>query len=121
MSLIGGAESKVGLKGKITVNQMKPKEIPYAGIDEATECGWYVADTAQFGEDMIQFDTMGVSRLLLRTDADEFGDITQTAYLEGYVLRRYKSVFTKLWSPWEWENPPMYLDTEYRTTERYEG
>lgn len=25
------------------------------------------------------------------------------------------------WQPWEWVNPPMLLDTEYRTTERYQG
>lgn len=25
------------------------------------------------------------------------------------------------WQPWEWVNPPMLLDTEYRTTERYLG
>lgn len=25
------------------------------------------------------------------------------------------------WGEWEWENPPMYLGEEYRTTERYNG
>lgn len=25
------------------------------------------------------------------------------------------------WQPWEWVNPPMALNTEYRTTERYMG
>lgn len=25
------------------------------------------------------------------------------------------------WTEWEWENPPMVLGTEYRTTERYKG
>ena len=25
------------------------------------------------------------------------------------------------WQPWEWVNPPMEWDTEYRTTERHEG
>ena len=27
----------------------------------------------------------------------------------------------KDWFPWEWINPPMKLNTEYRTTERYTG
>lgn len=25
------------------------------------------------------------------------------------------------WSEWEWENPPMAMGTEYRTTERWQG
>jgi hypothetical protein len=25
------------------------------------------------------------------------------------------------WGPWEWINPPMQYDTEYRTIERWEG
>lgn len=37
----------------------------------------------------------------------------------GYELIRHKINGT--WGEWEWENPPMDVDTEYRTTERYHG
>lgn len=30
-------------------------------------------------------------------------------------------VNTRSWSEWEWENPPMIVGQEYRTTKRYEG
>lgn len=29
--------------------------------------------------------------------------------------------FTIGWQPWEWENPPMAIGVEYRTTERWDG
>lgn len=29
--------------------------------------------------------------------------------------------YQNTWQPWEWENPPMMLGVEYRTTERYLG
>ena len=29
--------------------------------------------------------------------------------------------FTRSWSEWEWENPPMIAGQEYRTTKRYKG
>jgi hypothetical protein len=32
-----------------------------------------------------------------------------------------KVKYNGAWQPWEWENPPMIMDTEYRTTERYNG
>lgn len=48
---------------------------------------------------------------------------TQTIYYIGQKmgakLRRYNADGT--WYPWEWENPPMILGHEYRTTERYMG
>lgn len=35
------------------------------------------------------------------------------------LLIRHKSGET--WGEWEWANPPMVIDVEYRTTERYKG
>ena len=36
-------------------------------------------------------------------------------------VRKIYSSYEGAWQPWEWENPPMTLGTEYRTTERYKG
>lgn len=37
----------------------------------------------------------------------------------GAILRRV--IYGNTVNPWEWVNPPMRLDTEYRTTERFLG
>lgn len=34
---------------------------------------------------------------------------------------RRQKVFNGTWQPWEWENPPVQLGVEYRTTERWLG
>lgn len=36
------------------------------------------------------------------------------------VLRRHRNS-SSVWTEWEWDNPPMALGVEYRTTERYLG
>lgn len=44
--------------------------------------------------------------------------------LEAICYSGYKAVLRKVngtWSNWEWENPPMEVSTEYRTTERWSG
>lgn len=37
----------------------------------------------------------------------------------GFIARKNK--YNGYWTDWEWENPPMSLGTEYKTTERYQG
>lgn len=47
---------------------------------------------------------------------------TQHAYFdmhEGVKLTRYK--IAGVWQPWEWNNPPMGIGIEFRTTERWNG
>lgn len=40
----------------------------------------------------------------------------------GYVaLKRVWFYSDNVWRDWEWENPPMVVGTEYRTTERWKG
>lgn len=36
-------------------------------------------------------------------------------------LKALKRFYGGVWQPWEWENPPMTADVEYRTTERING
>ena len=38
---------------------------------------------------------------------------------KGTRVFRYKE--NGVWAEWEWENPPMNIGVEYRTTERYKG
>lgn len=48
-----------------------------------------------------------------------FGIKNTSGILDGTVCKRYKVKDT--WSAWEYVNPPMDLNVEYRTTERYQG
>ena len=56
-----------------------------------------------------------------------YGNIYQTVKYNGHVARRYSirdedDVNTVAsWSSWEYENPPMTLGVEYRTTQRHQG
>ena len=47
--------------------------------------------------------------------------IHQKATYKEYVARRYTPDGCKTWSEWEYENPPMLVGKEYRTTERWNG
>ena len=47
-----------------------------------------------------------------------YGDVT-CASVEGCVVRFNK--YGGVWGPLEWVNPPMLPNTEYRTTERWNG
>lgn len=50
--------------------------------------------------------------------------ITGTTYNGIQVIRRKNVVVdggAGVWQEWEWVNPPMASDTEYRTTERFNG
>lgn len=82
--------------------------------------GWYWwGPVPQNGPNSCPYSTM-------RVDCGEKATgnyATQTVYFisgkRGGVLRRF--CVDDEWFPWEWENPPMWLGSEYRTTERYLG
>lgn len=46
-------------------------------------------------------------------------DFTTYSYYGG--LKWSKSYYQGVWQPIEWVNPPMILETEYRTTEKHHG
>ena len=51
--------------------------------------------------------------------------IIQTAYVYGmsslYIGHVIRTSHNGTWSAWEWENPPMIIGVEFRTTERHSG
>ena len=49
-----------------------------------------------------------------------FAKTKTSGVLGGTIAQRNKQDENN-WGPWEWVNPPMDLNTEYRTTERYRG
>ena len=49
-----------------------------------------------------------------------FAKRSNSGVLGGTIVQRNKQEQND-WGPWEWVNPPMNLNTEYRTAERYMG
>lgn len=45
--------------------------------------------------------------------------MVHSTYVQGSLLTKTK--YNGVWEPLEWENPPMVLGVEYRTTERWKG
>lgn len=62
---------------------------------------------------------------LVRVDAQTESSVHQTAYSgmatsTGFIVMK-RVCFDGSWGEWEYENPPMVVGNEYRTTERFEG
>lgn len=62
---------------------------------------------------------------LVRVDAHDDENVHQTAYSGyatsiGFIVQR-RVFWNGVWGEWEYENPPMVVGQEYRTTERYMG
>ncbi len=51
------------------------------------------------------------------------GDISQECFgqFSGVMHKRFRWYCDGAWNEWEWVNPRMVPETEYRTTERYNG
>ena len=60
--------------------------------------------------------------VVVRTDGVDGNSLVQTAFvLDSYFSKLVRRKMFGTWGAWEWENPPMVLDVEYRTTERWNG
>ena len=88
-------------------------------IDNLKTNGWYYTTSANgyyIGSEPIYY-------ILVRVDSwkDTAGmeNVCQTIF---HGERRVRRVCNRgIWGEWEWENPPMLLGEEYRTTERWNG
>jgi hypothetical protein len=56
------------------------------------------------------------------------GTLWKYTYKYGFLtadnysgVKAIKTYYGGTWNAWEWENPPMSPDVEYRTTERHNG
>lgn len=88
-----------------------------ADIDTYVENGWWRFDAVGV------YDAIGVSanHSVLRIDAGR--TVVQTLFLSSHdaVVTRRKIATESAWGEWEWVNPPMQINVEYRTTEQYQG
>lgn len=88
-----------------------------ANANNANKSGWYGVDT-----NTTNIPSGAPGTMFVKTLSTENGtDIYQTVTSGVTAIRRYYSSWAGAWQPWEYENPPMSLGVEYRTTERCEG
>jgi hypothetical protein len=94
----------------------------WAEIDSLRKPGWYAIS------DLYALEGTGVANAVMRVDGDEKVFVVQTLWVYDaehsgrYKLQRHITGGGPYgWTEWEWENPPLLLGREYRTTERYGG
>ena len=83
-----------------------------------TKNGWYRVDAST-----VDIPDVGLTNGVLRIDEAD-GDLIHQSlyfYVPGKVHKMERVHFNGTWYPWEWVNPPMDVDIEYRTTERHLG
>ena len=65
----------------------------------------------------------GTGSILVQSVVTTYGDYKRDIYVTlksgANIAHCYYSSYAGHWQSWEWENPPMILGQEYRTTERY--
>ena len=73
---------------------------------------WYVdSNTANVPE--------GISNGVMLVEINTRGDKYLTIKEGPYMVKCYYSTYAQQWQPWEWVNPFLYPDVEYRTIERH--
>lgn len=85
-------------------------------LNDAIKCGWYAFTTSTLNRPFDYGTIMTVNR---------YGNqITQIAFnpnMGGCGEMCVRHFNNGIWSEWEYENPPMKPNTEYRTTKRHGG
>lgn len=115
---IGAAPSGYGL-GKATL--LKPED----NLDTLRRNGWYYINTVNPPLGTLPTDINPEAYCIRIWTSNGMGCIQEAADIMvhsnncGAILRRV--IYGNTVKPWEWVNPPMRLDVEYRTTERFLG
>ena len=104
---IGAAPAGYGLGGSA---------ISVTDLNNATNCGWWVIGSDTLNRPFDYGIGMTISRYGSRHTQIAFNPVMNGC---GEICVRSKGPTE--WEAWEYMNPPMYLNTEYRTTERWGG
>ena len=115
----------------VTVDQIGATSVesklltPSDNLDTLKRNGWYHINKSSPPSGTLPTDIL-TRAIYIRVWANngsacvqEATDMTTGYSSCGAVLRRV--VYGNTVTPWEWVNPPMELDVEYRTTERFLG
>jgi hypothetical protein len=90
--------------------------------NKALNTGWYICSynclNTPDNADIFKYYNKTFLEVMRRETA-----LYQTIFSHGYVARRWATSVddgaTWTWEKWEWINPPLVSNVEYRTTERY--
>ena len=55
------------------------------------------------------------------SDPEAWAGVTATVVASKTLYKMRRELYADTWLDWEWENPPMVLGVEYRTTERWQN
>ena len=106
--LVGAAPSGYGLGEHIAMI--------VRDVNNATRRGWFLAEPGATNSPNSTY------YVAVRSDGVDGNSLVQTAYvLDSYFSKLVRRKTFGTWGAWEYENPPMALGVEYRTTERYYG
>lgn len=108
---IDAAPGGFGLGGNIVYAPINSDGVPDANLIDAT--GFYLAQ-ANVGPE-------GWHYIFHMQYPSSAGDALQFGSFVNNTSYKFRKEINGIWQPWEYVNPPMNLDTEYRTTERYMG
>ena len=112
-----------------------PSRITYMGLFE-TEAEFETAlsnelkDISQLETKRLSFLVKNISVADTRTHLwvcslcvwnSDYATLTAESSYGGGVTRIKKALVNGEWTPFEWENPPMFENVEYRTSERFNG
>ena len=94
--------------------------------NDAVLPGWYQVQGANTPSASIWWDIFVVCGLVASTEGaysvKQFAFDRYASHSDNGASYLYRSkAGGGAWTPWEWVNPPMYVGTEYRTTDRYNG
>ena len=111
----GAAPSGYGLGGVAAVAPLNSEGKSDADLISGN--GWYIAarGVPKNGNWLISHKDFGSGYATQLA----YGVAATSGILDGTVCKRV--CVSKTWNPWEYENPPMLLGVEYRTTERFLG
>ena len=106
------------------IGQTKTKELTTADdLDIVKKSGWYrwgeqpPTNAPAFANDSNKYTAMRVDGC----DEKNFKQTLISLFGNGYNLEITRQIQDGVYGEWEWPNPPMIKNTEYRTTERWNG
>ena len=116
----GDAVSRLYMTEKIEeyVHSLGLGSVPQTASDlnGKVKTGWWVINETTLHAP--SYITLGVCQVISRTSAQVLQIATSTT---GIRARRVTTDYPNSWGEWEYENPIMNDDVEYRTTERFYG
>lgn len=90
--------------------------VKYEDLNDATNCGWWIIESSTLNRPFGYGMGMTIKRY-----SNRFVQIAFNPHMSGSGEICVRSYNGTEWLPWEYINPPMYLNTEYRTTDRWGG